>query len=201
MRIFLMKKAIWVILLLPLLLAACSLASDITPPPGYSPPVLPTAAPASYPLVPPDPSQGAATFTDKCAPCHGATGMGDGPQAANLANPVAPIGSADLARQAKPADWYNIVTNGQMAQYMPPFSGSLTDRQRWDVIAYVLSLSSSPQLVDEGKTIYADNCAACHGASGRGDGPQAASAGAKVPNWSDLSRLAQFSAQDIFDAT
>ncbi len=196
-----MKKVIWVVLLLPLLLAACSLASDITPPPGYSPPALPTAAPASYPLVPPDPAQGQAIFSDKCAPCHGTTGMGDGPQAANLANPVAPIGSKDLARQAKPADWYNIVTNGQMAQYMPPFSGSLTDRQRWDVIAYVFSLSNPPQLVDEGKSIYTANCTACHGASGRGDGAQAAAAAAKVPDWSDPSRLAQFSAQDIYDAT
>ncbi len=196
-----MKKAIWILLLLPLLLAACSLASDITPPPGYSVPALPTAVPASYPLVPPDPAQGQAIFIDKCAPCHGNTGMGDGPQASGLPNPVAPIGSADLARQAKPGDWYNVVTNGQMSQYMPPFSSSLTDRQRWDVVAFVFSLSNSQPLVDEGQSIYTQNCAACHGASGRGDGPQAASAGAKVPNWSDPSRLAQFSAQDISDAT
>jgi mono/diheme cytochrome c family protein len=196
-----MKKAIWAVLLLPLLLAACSLATDITPPPGYSAPVLPTAALASYPLVPPDPTQGQAIFNDKCAPCHGTTGMGDGPQAANLANPVAPIGSADLARQAKPVEWYNIVTNGQMAQYMPPFSGSLTDRQRWDVVAYILSLSNPLQLVDEGSAVYTESCAACHGDAGRGDGPQAASAAAKVPDWSDPSRLAQFSAQDIYDAT
>ncbi len=196
-----MKKAFLALLLLPLLLAACSLATDITPPPGYTQPVLPTTAPVSYPLVPPDPAQGAVIYADNCAPCHGNTGMGDGPQAANLANPVAPIGSPDLARQAKPVDWYNIVTNGQMAQFMPPFSGSLTARQRWDVVAYVLSLSNSPQLVDQGKTIYSDKCATCHGASGHGDGTQAASAAAKVLDWSDSSRLAQFSAQDLFDAT
>lgn len=196
-----MKKAFFVFLLLPFLLAACSLASDITPPPGYKPPAAPTAAPASYPLVPPDPAQGAALYTDNCAPCHGSSGMGDGPQAANLANPVAAIGSPDLARQAKPVAWYNIVTNGEMNLFMPPFSGSLTDRQRWDVVAYVFTLSAPSQAVQEGQGIYTGQCASCHGASGRGDGPQAASPAAKVPDWSDSSRLAQFSAQDLYDAT
>ena len=96
--------------------------------------------------------------------------MGDGPQASKLANPVAAIGSPDLARQAKPVEWYNIVTNGEMNLFMPPFSGSLSDRQRWDVIAYVFTLGSSSQAVQQGESIYTEQCAACHGASGRGDG-------------------------------
>src|SRR5512146_2104515 len=153
---FLMKKAFFVLLLLPLLLAACSLASDITPPPGYKPPVAPTAAPAAYPLVPPDPAQGATLYTDNCAPCHGNTGMGDGPQATKLANPVAAIGSPELARQAKPVEWYNIVTNGEMNLFMPPFSGSLSDRQRWNVIAYVFTLSNSSQAVLQGQSTYTE---------------------------------------------
>ena len=65
-----MKKAFFVALLLPFLLGACSLASDLTPPPGYHPTAIiqPTAAPVVYPLVPPDPAQGAAIFTANCAP-------------------------------------------------------------------------------------------------------------------------------------
>ena len=78
-------------------LTACSfsLAEDITPPPGAQQPVVQAStqeAPTGplYPLVPPDPAAGAANFAEKCAPCHGDTGLGDGPSASELPVPVAP---------------------------------------------------------------------------------------------------------------
>ncbi|HEX9012582.1 MAG TPA: c-type cytochrome, partial [Anaerolineaceae bacterium] len=64
-------------------LAGCSLAEDVTPPPGYQEP---TAAPqavsaaVTLPQIAPDPANGASIFAEKCAPCHGSAGMGDGPQ-------------------------------------------------------------------------------------------------------------------------
>ena len=197
-----MKKAIFVALLLPFLLAACSLASDLTPPPGYHPTAIvqPTAAPVVYPLVPPDPAQGAAIFTQDCAPCHGSTGMGNGDKAASLPNPVAAIGTNAVARPAKPMAWYDVISNGRIERFMPPFA-SLTDRQRWDVIAYVYSLSSSSSVIQQGQDVYTANCQSCHGASGRGDGPQTAAAAAKVLDWSDPSFLAQRSNQDLYNAT
>ena len=199
-----MKKALIIaFVFLSFILAACSLASDLTPPPGYHPTAIipPTAAPAVYPLVPPDPAQGAAIFTDNCAPCHGATGMGNGDKAAGLPNPPAAIGTAALARPAKPVNWYDIITNGRIERFMPPFA-SLTDRQRWNVIAYVYSLSEPASLIQQGKDTYTANCQSCHGAAGKGDGPQAASAGAKVLDWTaDPSFLAQRSDQDLFNAT
>jgi len=194
-----MKKKLFAIFLFPLALSACSLASDITPPPNYQPPVAqPTAAQVSYPLVPPDPSQGAAIFPEKCAPCHGDTGLGNGPQASRLPNPVAAIGTAEVARLAKPETWYDVVTNGRMDQSMPPFK-SLTDRQRWDVVAYVFSLSTPLQVIQQGQAIYEQKCQSCHGTTGRGDGPQAATAGGTEPDWGDPSRLAQRSAADLFN--
>jgi mono/diheme cytochrome c family protein len=197
-----MKKAIFVVLLLPFILAACSLASDLTPPPGYHPTAIvqPTAAPAVYPLVPPDPSQGAAIFTDKCVPCHGDTGMGNGDKAASLPNPVAAIGTTGVARLAKPTTWFDVITNGRIEKFMPPFA-SLTDRQRWDVIAYVYSLSEPASVIQTGKEAYTANCQSCHGAAGRGDGPQAASASAKVLDWIDPSFMTQRSDQDLYNAT
>jgi len=88
-----------------LFLSACSLAEDITPPPGAEQMAVAQEQPLAtngplFPLVPPSPADGQAVFAEKCAPCHGPAGMGDGPQAAQLPNPVAPIGSADFARQA-----------------------------------------------------------------------------------------------------
>src|SRR5512135_101032 len=86
------------LLLLASLLSACSfsLAADITPPPGseQNPPIAATQlAPINgplYPLVPPNHVGGNAIYTERCAPCHGDTGMGDGPQASQLPNPVVP---------------------------------------------------------------------------------------------------------------
>ena len=39
--------------------------------------------------------------------------------------------------------------------------------------------------------VVAANCASCHGPKGKGDGPQAASSGGKMIDWTDLSLLAQ----------
>lgn len=195
-----MPKKLIVLFALLLALSACSvsLASDVTPPPDYKPATAAApqvAAVASVPLLPPDPVQGAAIYPEKCAPCHGATGMGNGPQAAQLPNPVAAIGSVELARKARPSDWYNIVTNGKVERYMMPFR-SLNDRQRWDVVAYLYTLSSSPKQIQQGKTLYDADCASCHGAQGKGDG--SAAAGVKMPNWRDPARLAGRSASDLF---
>jgi len=197
------KKLFFVSLTMLLLLTACgiSLASDITPPPTYKSPTPPkAAAPASQsaaqPVLPPDPAQGAALYTEKCLPCHGATGRGDGPQATKLGLPVPAIGTLELARKAKPADWYNLVTIGRMDRGMPPFK-SLNDRQRWDVIAYVYTLSASQTSVQQGKALYTEKCEGCHGAGGKGDGANAVSAKTKMPDWTDPGRLAQRSANDL----
>jgi mono/diheme cytochrome c family protein len=188
--------------LLCLLLSACqlSLAEDITPPPGYQPSAVPTAVPVALPIVAPDAQRGASTFAEKCAPCHGSTGLGDGPQSGNLPNPPAALGQADFARAAKPADWFAVVTNGNMASMMPPFAGSLSDRERWDVVAYALSLSRTQAQVTEGKTLYTQNCADCHGATGAGDGSKAAGLASKMPDWSAPAGLVKLSDQDMADA-
>jgi cytochrome c oxidase cbb3-type subunit 3 len=54
---------------------------------------------------------------------------------------------------------------------MPAFgrAGILNDAQIAAVADYVLSLSGRAQANKEGKQIFADNCAACHGPDGRGN--------------------------------
>ena len=187
------------------LLAACgnlSLAADITPPPDYHPPTepQPVAAGPSYPLVAPDPSAGAPIFAEKCVPCHGPTGQGDGPQASKLPNPVIAIGDPKVARDASPSSWYTVITQGRLERFMPGFSGSLSDRQRWDVLAYVFTLSNPPDQVTQGKAIYADQCASCHGDQGKGDGPQAASLADKPQDLTAPGGLTQQTASQMFQA-
>lgn len=190
-----------------LILSACnfSLAADVTPPPGYQPeqavqqPQAEATAGPVFPLVPPSPSQGQAIFAEKCAACHGDTGKGDGPRAAQLPNPVAAIGSPDVARSASPAQWFGVVTRGNLDRFMPPFP-SLSDRERWDVIAYSFSLSAPAESVAQGEQLYKANCAACHGENGQGDGPDAAGLSTQMVDFTNQEVMAAKSANDLFQA-
>ncbi|MCA2002571.1 MAG: cytochrome c, partial [Chloroflexi bacterium] len=142
------------------LLTACNftLAEDVTPPPNYKPP---TPAPTMGPLFPsaaPDPANGEALYAENCAPCHGAAGMGDGAQSAMLEGQgvtIPLLGSPEFARGKTPAAWYQIVTLGNLQKFMPPFS-SLSDQQRWDVVAYALTLHTTPEQLERGKELCGD---------------------------------------------
>lgn len=186
------------------LLAGCnfSLAADVTPPPGYQPPpetlaTTPAMTGPVFPVVPPNPADGAPIYAEKCAPCHGVSGLGDGPNAASLPNPVPPLSSPDVARQATPSDWFTIVTQGNLERFMPPFR-SLSDPERWDVVAYALTLSVSPESLASGAQLFEQNCASCHGENGEGDGPQAA--GLSMPDLTNQEFMAGKSAQDLYQA-
>jgi mono/diheme cytochrome c family protein/plastocyanin len=47
---------------------------------------------------------------------------------------------------------------------------SLTEAQRWDVVAYIWQSNTSKESLSNGQKLYAQNCAACHGENGAGDG-------------------------------
>jgi mono/diheme cytochrome c family protein len=182
-------------------LSACSLAGDIPPPPGYTPPAAQeiSLAETSFPLMPPDPERGKVIYDESCEPCHGETGLGNGSQASDLPVQVPLLGSADVAREVTPVEWYNTVTYGNIEQFMPPFGGSMTDRQRWDVVAYIYTLSMQPNQLAEGAELYAVECQDCHGELGRGDGIRTASQGQSLVDWSDPARLAQLSNQQVWE--
>ncbi len=209
-------RPVLLMLLAACFLAACSfsLAEDITPPPGAQAPASApqgaamgssagssstTSSGPVYPVVAPDPAKGAAIFAEKCAPCHGDKGMGDGPKAAQLSVPVAAIGDPKNARAASPAAWFTTVTNGNIERFMPPFANGLDDRQRWDVVAYVFNLSQTPEMLATGKDLYTTSCAECHGDTGLGDGAKAA-AGSAPRSFHDLEFMASQPDQALFDA-
>lgn len=189
-----------------LILSACSfsLAADITPPPGS---VLPVAQQATqsvasspiYPIVPPDLVSGAKIYNQECTQCHGTRGLGDGPQAAQLSVPVATLGLSDFARHYSPAEWFSVVTKGNMERFMPAFA-NLTDRQRWDVVAYALSLSAPDAVVSQGKTLYQQNCISCHGKTGKGNGSEADTLSAKPTDFTNQAFMAQTSSATLYEA-
>ena len=192
------------LLLLPFLmvLSACSfsLAEDITPPPNYQPTRLPETRPApvnaAIPAAAPDLQAGRSIYAENCAPCHGETGLGDGSQAAQLPNPAPAVGAAELARQASPAEWYQMVTQGRMDRFMPPFT-SLTDAERWDVVAYTFSLSAGEASLAQGEELYRVNCATCHGDTGIGDGPDAVNLTVSPTNFQDQKVMAAKSSVEL----
>lgn len=190
------------LLVLPAFLGGCiSLAADIQPPAGADEPVRSSPveknALLAYPQQAPNPGLGGALYNEYCLDCHGLQGMGDGVMAAEFSEPVPPIGSIDMAREATPVQWYSMITQGRMAKNMPPYANTLTDQQRWDVTAYLFSLSATQEEVDQGKMIYQAQCARCHGGTGQGDGPEAASLPGKPANFLDYQRMATRSSADL----
>ncbi len=201
-----MKPKLTLILILGLIsvlgLSACSasLAEDITPPPGAE-----SEAPLSdlevldgkFPIKNPDAVAGQAIFVEKCAPCHGDTGLGDGPDANKLSVQVPAIGTFDVSMMSSPLQWFSMITLGNLNSFMPPFSGSLDEQDRWDVLSYVYGLGLDESLLNDGETVYLENCSACHGVEGRGDGPDSEDAA----DLTNAEEMVNISAVDIVQFT
>ena len=47
---------------------------------------------------------------------------------------------------------------------------SLSDVQKWDVVSYVWQLNTTSEALADGGQLFAQNCAACHGENGAGNG-------------------------------
>jgi mono/diheme cytochrome c family protein len=83
---------------------------------------------------------------------------------------------------------------------MPPWKGRLNEQQRWDVTAFMYSLHYTPAQLQSGKALYTENCAACHGDKGAGDGPKAKDSARPVTNLADSQYMTTHSDQNIYDA-
>jgi mono/diheme cytochrome c family protein len=162
-----MKFRIVFISLITLSVTACnfSLAGDITPPPGYVSPTPPSDLGVLYPEEAPSSVRGAKFFLESCAPCHGETGLGNGPIAASLPVAVPAFGLRAISSQVAPVDWYKTITLGNTDRGMPTFAGH-TSQDRWDVIAYIYALNTTPEELQRGTEVYANNCTECHGSNG-----------------------------------
>ncbi|HTK47829.1 MAG TPA: cytochrome c/FTR1 family iron permease [Gemmatimonadaceae bacterium] len=122
-----------------------------------------------------DVAEGKAIYAQRCASCHGESGLGDGPAGRGL-NPAPPaVGTAELMHGQSPGLTYRVVSVGIAGTPMAGYAGTLTPQQRWNVVSYITSLRSTEAQRLEGEGLYTQRCASCHGATGAGDGAMARS--------------------------
>lgn len=133
-------------------------------------PVLPAATPEALP--------GLELYAERCANCHGETGQGDGALIQQAGQPAPMPFDAEYILNTMPSVMFQQITNGEAAVGMPPFgpasSNPIDETGRWNLVAAVYSLATPPENVDAGQAVYETQCAACHGDTGAGDGPDAA---------------------------
>ena len=73
-----------------------------------------------------------------CAPCHGASGKGDGPVAKKFVPTPADISAAGPGSRRPEGELFAVVTHGKNG--MPPFRADLSPKERWLVVAYLKAL-------------------------------------------------------------
>src|SRR5216684_1100250 len=149
---------------------------------GYS-----LSAPVLHPALDPadlqeEVSRGGMLFAANCASCHGSAGRGDGNASASLLPKPANLTAARFSDERLSS----VLWNGVAGSAMPPWRQLPTEDLR-ALVAYIHSLhvpSAAPSTqettsLNEGKSLFAANCASCHGDTGAGDGP---AAGALAPS-------------------
>lgn len=144
-------------------------------------------------------ARGRAVYTRRCAGCHGLRGDGNGPAATfleprprNLVAGVFKFRTTPSGSLPTDGDLYRTLTRGVRWTAMPPWY-QLPERDRLAVIAYIKTLSRrwteetpeppvaippppppTAELLERGRALYGQaQCAECHGAGGKGDGPSA----------------------------
>lgn len=140
-------------------------------------------------------------YLSACAGCHGKNGDGRG-VAGRYLRPVARDFTTGVYRfRTTPSgelptdnDIYRVVSEGAMGTFMPGFKDMLSERDMRDVVAYIKTFAEdfaeygagkpipmsaetpmTKQTIADGKAVYMiQGCWTCHGVTGMGDGPSAA---------------------------
>ncbi len=139
--------------LVPELAAAAGEEQVATAPGGGEQATLPV--PPARPVA----AEGQQIFAQNCAACHGADGKGVVQGTPNFADPA-------FWRERTPAESFQVITDGRGA--MPAWKGTLDEQQRWNVLFYAFDFAVDEETLATGQQIFAQSCAACHGADGKG---------------------------------
>jgi cytochrome c oxidase cbb3-type subunit 2/cytochrome c oxidase cbb3-type subunit I/II len=153
---------------------------------GYS-----LSAPVLHPASDPDDlqgevSRGVALFAANCASCHGSSGTGDGKASASLLPKPANLTAARFSDERLSS----VLWNGVEGSSMPPWRQLPAEDLR-ALVAYIQSLhvpgavpsTQGATSLNDGESLFAANCASCHGAKGAGNGPVAGALAPRPTNF------------------
>lgn len=120
--------------------------------------------------------EGRKLFTTYCYLCHGMSGKGDGPLAANMK--VAPIDLTKPKLGQKTEAEIQCLIDGSCKSHassdMSKWSRYIPEPKMKALVSYVRYLSTSKNPLignpDAGEHVYEQYCSPCHGKKGKGDG-------------------------------
>lgn len=115
----------------------------------------------ALPPASPDIANGERIYAQNCTQCHGDNGAGNGPLVESGEVPRMPsfLEGAHV-RQQTPLSYFEIITNGNLENLMPPWENSLTEQERWDVALYSYTLNYASDFLDTGNTLLGDSAEA-----------------------------------------
>ncbi len=110
--------------------------------------------------------RGTVVFTNYCAVCHGAGGLGNG-TVIQRGFPPPPSLLAEHALKMKDGQMFHVLTFGQ--NNMPSYASQISREDRWNAIAYlrVLQAQASPSAASGAKTALTGNSPVTAPAGGR----------------------------------
>lgn len=85
-------------------------------------------------------AQGGQLWTANCAECHGESGAGDGPKAAEINRPIGNLTVQTEITGLSEAELFKTVSDG-IDPNMPAFADKLSEAERYAIVAYARSLS------------------------------------------------------------
>jgi high-affinity iron transporter len=101
----------------------------------------------------PDFAKGRALYATTCAPCHGATGLGDGPRGKDLDPPPRNFHERDRMLALSPFALFSTITYGLAGTGMLAYDQQLDEASRWDLAYYVGALGFSEAEIARGKAL------------------------------------------------
>ena len=117
-------------------------------------------------------ARGASVFTAQCSQCHGSGAAGAKGYPNLLDNDWLWGGTMDEITHTVRHGIRNETDEDARWSQMPAFNEILSGAEIGATVEYLISLSGSefdPALAQEGATVFAENCASCHGDAARGD--------------------------------
>jgi cbb3-type cytochrome oxidase cytochrome c subunit len=92
---------------------------------------------------------GRGIYTQNCAACHGMEGRGNGPNALSLEKKPANF-TRPFYKQYPDDFWFYRISEGVPGTRMPRFGETLTEEQRWYLVAYLKTLpQDQEQVIDD----------------------------------------------------